>query len=131
MRGKLPLVIMAFTLAGCSANYVDDYIASQDWQSLGEQDALKGQKVRELSTLVSGDLPAAENKYNLGYEIGRTEYCDVEKAWQLGKSGQDYVGICDGMPDGVEFRRQYNFGHDSFVMDMERESSTDGFGFGY
>ncbi|MGR5143937.1 DUF2799 domain-containing protein [Photobacterium sp. DNB23_23_1] len=124
-------VSMGLALSGCSTNYVDSYVAAKDWQSLGEQDALKGHRVRELSSLVDGDLLAAQQKYSTGYEIGRVEFCDIDKAWQLGKSGQNYFGICDGMPDGGEFRQQYNYGHDAFVIEMERESSSDGFGFGY
>ena len=122
---------IVLALSACSANYVDSYVEANDWQSLGEQDALKGHRVRDLSSLVSGDLFAAQQKYSVGYEMGRAEYCDIDKAWNLGNSGQSYFGICDGMPDGNEFRRQYQFGYDEFVLEMERESSTDGFGFGY
>ena len=125
-------VSMVLALSACSANnYVEAYAAANDWQSLGEQDARKGHRVRDLSSLVSGDLFAAQQKYSVGYEMGRAEYCDVDNAWNLGNSGQSYFGICDGMPDGNEFRRQYQFGYDEFVLEMERESSTDGFGFGY
>ncbi|MGR5063121.1 DUF2799 domain-containing protein [Photobacterium sp. DNB22_13_2] len=122
---------MVLALSACSTNYVDNYVAANDWQSLGEQDALKGHRVRDLSSLVDADLLVAQQKYSAGYEIGRAEYCDVDKAWSLGKSGQSYFGICDGMPDGSEFRQQYQFGYSDFVLEMERESSKDGFGFGY
>ncbi|AJR05043.1 DUF2799 domain-containing protein [Photobacterium gaetbulicola] len=122
---------MVLALSACSTNYVDSYVAANDWQSLGEQDALKGHRVRDLSSLANGDLLAAQQKYSVGYEMGRAEYCDVDKAWQLGKSGQNYFGICDGLPHGNEFRQQYQYGHDAFVIEMERESSANGFGFGY
>lgn len=124
-------VSMVLALSACSSNYVDSYVEANDWQSLGEQDARKGHRVRDLSSLVSGDLFSAQQKYSVGYEMGRAEYCDVDKAWQLGNSGQNYFGICDGLPQGDEFRQQYQYGHDAFVMEMERESSSDGFGFGY
>ena len=124
-------VSMVLALSACSSNYVDSYVAANDWQSLGEQDARKGHRVRDLSSLVDGDLIAAEQKYSVGYEVGRADYCNVEKAWQLGKSGQSYFGICDGMPDGNDFRFQYNSGRDAFIFEMERESSADDFGFGY
>ncbi|TDR74628.1 uncharacterized protein DUF2799 [Photobacterium lutimaris] len=122
---------MVLALSACSTNYVDSYVAANDWQSLGEQDALKGHRVRDLTSLADGDLLSAQQKYSTGYEIGRAEFCDIDNAWPLGKSGQSYFGICDGMPDGSEFRQQYNYGHNTFVMEMERESSSDGFGFGY
>ena len=110
---KSVFVLMAsLILLGCSTTGVEDYAKQGKWYELGESDALKGNQERALAGLNLDE--EARVDYQQGYLSGKAVYCVSDNAWSLGFTGEDYHGICEDLPNGLAFNKDYQLGKESW-----------------
>lgn len=84
-----------------------------EWQQIGYQDGVKGQESRSMSQLTQlGTVNFSQ--YEQGYQAGIEAYCNPDLAYQIGLSGQDYLGVCNGLPEGKKFRLQWQRGWNDY-----------------
>lgn len=84
-----------------------------EWHQIGYQDGIKGQESRSMANL--NQLGTVNfSQYEQGYQAGIEEYCNPDLAYQIGLSGQDYLGVCNGMPQGKKFRLQWQRGWNDY-----------------
>ncbi len=106
------VLLMALTLVGC-AKGVDELAKEGSWQQIGYQDGVRGQLPRSYSALQ--ELGAANQaEYENGYHRGITEFCDADYAFQIGLSGQNYNGSCEGLPESQRFRMEWQRGWNEY-----------------
>ncbi|CAH0541120.1 DUF2799 domain-containing protein [Vibrio marisflavi] len=87
--------------------------SSDDWHQIGYQDGARGFNPRSYSQL--GHINASEQtEYDEGYNEGIKYYCNPDYAYQIGLSGQDYLGVCDGMKQGQRFRMEWQRGWNAY-----------------
>ncbi|WP_413113724.1 DUF2799 domain-containing protein [Thaumasiovibrio sp. DFM-14] len=113
-----PIKLMLLSLVlvgGCSAPYVAEYAENQQWQALGEQDAVNGYWERDLSSF-DGYSAQAKEAYLVGYQMGKSAYCQPEQAWSLGRLGRPYRGICQDLAHGWSFQQDYNAGRERWLQ---------------
>ncbi|SJL85285.1 DUF2799 domain-containing protein [Vibrio palustris] len=105
---KISIGVLALLLAGCSSSAMDQP-AHSDWYQLGFKDAIRGNDERSHSTLSS--LGAGkESEYDSGYAAGLEQYCNPDRAYQMGLNGQQYQGVCDHKKSGQKFRMEWQRG---------------------
>ena len=69
-----------------------------DWRKLGLMDALSGRPITRIKlhaeackkVEIEPDLTA----WSKGYELGRDHYCQPKNAYDVGRGGNTYLGIC-------------------------------------
>ncbi len=98
--------LLVVALVGCSS---DLYTENSDWSNVGYHDAIKGQPAR-MPADFTGVSQGSQAKYEEGYLKGLKEYCNPNAAYQIGLSGQDYQGVCSGMPEEQKFRMEWQRG---------------------
>ncbi|MDA9557513.1 DUF2799 domain-containing protein [Vibrio sp.] len=102
------LTLVLLGLSGCSQS-LEKMAQDGDWYEIGYQDGVRGRTERsfkELDKLGNADV----SSYSKGYGEGMTEYCNPNAAYQIGLSGQQYEGICEGTPDAQRFRMEWERG---------------------
>lgn len=116
MSPKTLLLTLPVLLAGCSA-LSEDECRTLSWYNLGYQDGSQG-KTRS----VTRDYVAACSEFGLrvdegewlrGYEKGLELYCIPELAYQKGREGQEYRGVC---PNDSGFLKQYQQGYQEYLL---------------
>lgn len=111
---KRGLVAVLCLMAGCTAT-TDGLVREGDWYQVGYQDGVTGRPNRSLNDLQQlGDVDP--NDYEQGYLKGLVEYCDPNFAYQIGLSGQEYHGVCEGMPNSQQFRLEFERGQRDFQI---------------
>ncbi len=106
---KAAIILLAIGLAGCVSTETKNMTKSGNWFEIGQQDAQKGWIARnrgELSDL-GGDQQEALQKYDKGYKLGLSAYCQPENAIHLGLRGKPYNKVCDKMPHGFQFEQDW------------------------
>ncbi len=97
-------------LSGCASGVTSQ---NQNWQKVGYQDGARGFAARSYTQL--GHISAAQqSEYDEGYNEGVRHYCNPTFAYQIGLSGQDYLGVCDGMKQGQKFRMEWQRGWNAY-----------------
>jgi hypothetical protein len=89
--------VLAALLAGCAAGMTSADCAGADWTALGFADGQSGERAkmfearaRDCSTGPAPDLAA----YQAGRARGLEAYCTPQGAFDAGKAGEDYRGVC-------------------------------------
>ena len=113
-------------LSGCGSSEKNSLVCnSVDWFEIGRIDGSKGLPQSNLDMhkqRCSGELPAAkEMLYLNGRKTGLTSYCTPQNAWELGKTGKDYRGVCSSLNEEL-FLKKYRQGKKLYEMQMR--SST-------
>ncbi len=92
-----------------------------DWKGMG---LIDGQQGHLRTRLASHQEACAEHGINVdkkqylgGYKEGLKLYCNIDSAYELGKSGQYYRGVCNS-----KFTARYKQGKE--VYDLETELSN-------
>lgn len=107
---KVLLTAFVITLAGCSANEkTTALVQANDWAQIGSADVANGLIKKSEARLMKMNEKFAGSgadyqAYSNAYDEGLTIYCDIENAYVLGFSQQNYNGICDALPIGERFR---------------------------
>ncbi|OEF30282.1 DUF2799 domain-containing protein [Vibrio splendidus] len=104
---KYILLVLSVMLFGCAQTPPPTSMNTTDWQSFGEEMALKGKTKQTEASLaeaasspsIDADLYAA---YDQGYEVGKTQYCS-QNPRALGRRGETYLGICDDVDKWFRF----------------------------
>ncbi|MDW6003137.1 DUF2799 domain-containing protein [Vibrio mangrovi] len=117
MRYRTWLGVMGVSLflLGCAS--LDESLATQgDWYQIGYRDGIAGHQQRTYKAL--SELGAVQlANYDEGYSEGVKKYCNPDFAYQIGLSGQYYDGVCDGTPDGNQFRMEWRRGWEQYTND--------------
>lgn len=102
---KYMWIALTVVLAGCSSMPTANN-SPAEWRDYGEKTAIHGKRLlTEDAISINDDEQYAA--YVEGYESGQKTYCS-KNAFELGRSGQLYRGICDEMDP--TFRENYNTG---------------------
>ncbi|MDH4317176.1 MAG: DUF2799 domain-containing protein [Desulfobulbaceae bacterium] len=93
-----------------------------DWRIIGMEDGASGKQSSHIGRHRSacakyGVIPNL-NQYLLGYDQGLVQYCTEQSGYSVGKSGEDYNGIC---PQGSEalFLEGYRRGREIYLLQQE------------
>lgn len=106
----LILLAVVTLLSGCA---IDPISQSDNWHQVGYQDGARGFNARSYSQL--GHISATQQtEYDQGYNEGIRYYCNPNFAYQIGLSGQEYLGVCDGMKQGQKFRMEWQRGWNAY-----------------
>ncbi|MEZ8105548.1 DUF2799 domain-containing protein [Vibrio cortegadensis] len=105
---KTIVVGLLIGLAGCAAS-TQQLAEDGDWSEIGYRDGLRGQTQRSYSALNKfGQANQAD--YDQGYLKGVAEYCNPDHAYQIGLSGFNYEGVCEGTEEAQRFRMEWQRG---------------------
>ena len=95
---KKILITMLATLATACAPTLPTIRHASNWYQLGEQDALKGNKMRSTTALQAAisqlKQPLNIREYQDGWAQGSQMYCSSANGYRLGEKGIVYNNIC-------------------------------------
>ena len=104
--------IIVLTATGCASRAERFGCSDKDWYELGRRDGVQGLTLtradRYAQECPSDFTAEKETMYANGRNAGLVEYCDVANAYDLGRMGLAYQGVCPVLsePDFLkEFRR--------------------------
>ena len=126
MKIIYPALILAATmiLPSC-ASISESECAAGNWDDLGYRDGLNGVErgqIAEYSTKCSEYGFATDSReYSRGYERGLALYCVPEKAYDKGRSGGSYNGVCIGTLYADEYREAYAQGSAEYQIEAEHQ----------
>ena len=84
-----------------------------DWYELGRRDGANGEKPKSLEGVkaicADSQQVSLYDLYNNGYFSGLTEFCSLETAFELGRTGQNLAQICPADVQ-VNFKKRYSQG---------------------
>ncbi|MEF1174653.1 DUF2799 domain-containing protein [Vibrio sinaloensis] len=107
----VPFVLIA--LQACTSQ---PKTAAEYWYGQGERFGSRGGQydndvLADLKEKVSFDQVA----YESGYKAGKEIYCDPFKAFEKGIAGTRYTNQCDGQPQEVMIKAEWQRGWDAFL----------------
>ena len=115
------IALLVLVLQGC-ATLGRDECQVADWRLIGYQDGVQGKPASTIGTYredcakhaVVPDLDA----WQAGRVQGLQEYCKVDNAFRLGRSGHDYPAVCPE-PSTPAFRAAYEDGRAIYLARSE------------
>lgn len=94
------LALIAFNLAACTSYFKRKDCENINWFDHGKEVALHGQWLNSDNTLLECRKVEAkidEVQLDQGFKAGMSEYCSGDKAYQVGKSGDNFSrDLCEG-----------------------------------
>lgn len=101
IRFALPLAVFLGSCAGLS----EQECKTASWETIGYEHGVAGRSAQHLGHYrkacsahgVTPDLAA----YRRGRELGLLEFCQPARAYQLGRQGAGYPGVCPNDADGT------------------------------
>ncbi|MFC3022754.1 DUF2799 domain-containing protein [Vibrio zhugei] len=105
---KIFIAVLVLVLAGCSSSPAK-LQGKSNWYQVGYKDAIRGNDERSFTTLSSLNA-TQESSYEAGYADGLEQYCNPDRAYQIGLNGQGYQGTCDHTKSGQKFRLEWQRG---------------------
>ena len=109
-------------VASC-AQLSEDECANLNWHATGLADATAGipssEVDRRLSVCGEYSSQAVRSLYDAGYQAGLAEYCSRDNGFEVGKNGDEYLGMCPAIFE-AEFLRME---HWSCFVDREGRTS--------
>ena len=95
---RLPILGLAIMIGGCSAMSEQECLVS-DWHAVGFEDGARGYPVEQIAQYrkscadygVAPDLA----QYQAGRQSGLVEYCQPDRAFQIGSTGAGSHGSAD------------------------------------
>ena len=92
-----------------------------DWFEVGRVDGLNGVSI-ETSTYVGRckalDTPVDQELYSAGWERGLVDYCTPDRAYDAGRTGESYGGVC---PKNLEakFLKRFKLGAEISALEKK------------
>ena len=122
-RAKLScLLALAGLLSGCAAGLSREECRVADWYTIGFEDGVRGL----LETEVSGHRKACAEHgialdleaYRSGRQAGLESYCEPGNAYNLGRKGYAYQGVCPASVEPV-FLQAYTAGKSLYALERD------------
>ena len=108
------LAALALLLSACSAMDRRECLLA-DWQQVGYEDGLAGRTPgvagRYAKACNQHGISPDSAEYQLGYERGIDAFCNEQRGYAYGASGQIYAGNCPKHLEG-DFLKGYSRGRD-------------------
>lgn len=93
-----------------------------NWKEIGNKDGVKGERLSVVDehAKACSDYGVTVNKdlYTEGYKNGLKTYCKVDRAFDLGYSGESYNYVCKDK----KFEAEFNLGHKIYSLKNELEN---------
>lgn len=117
---KLALVLGVLALSACSSQQIS-HDPQTMWTEAGKRAAQTGMAKLDKSGLeakLKGEAVTDEHyQYYLdGFAQGQKNFCDPNKAFDYGMTGQHYMDQCAGMPDEEQFKYNWNRGFEQYLF---------------
>lgn len=125
---KLAILLAKLTLlAGCGggASVSQNQCIASDWETLGYRDGVNGIRSSRLlahqDACVEHGIIPDRTAYMRGWEDGVREYCQPNRAFEIGELGQGHDNVC---PQGMqtEFTTAYREGRKLYLARVEVSS---------
>jgi hypothetical protein len=116
--------ILAVLLAGCASGMTSAECAGADWSALGFADGQAGERLKMFDARAKdcSDGPAADfAAYQAARARGIDAYCTPQGAFNAGKAGGDYNGVC---PADAEIAFMISFGQGARLHDLIAAKET-------
>lgn len=115
---KVSIVLLgALALAACSSQ---PHSPEDLWLEGGERAARTGMAKLDKAGLEEKlKEPVSEEHYQLyqqGFESGQKAFCDPNKAFDYGMTGQHYMDQCAGMDNETEFKFNWDRGFQQYLF---------------
>ena len=113
---KIRMLLVCIALQGCATMSVDE-CATADWRAFGFEDGAKGETMakadRRENACVKHGYAMNRDEYNVGRDMGLTNYCTPGNGYSLGEYGRAYNGVCGNHGEAVFFEA-HNRGYELY-----------------
>ncbi len=120
---------LVFSLAGCATMNEED-CAYADWRLLGEDDGRAGEPLatfdKRAEQCASFGIAADRDAYDQGRGRGLEAYCTPEHAFDEGRAGRAYRGVCPREAE-YAFLEEFNIGRRLYELTSAYESAVSAF----
>ena len=119
----IPIIVaLTAVMAGCAGGLSKQECALADWHAIGFEDGAKGlpqtQVSRHRKSCAEHGVALQLNEYRDGWQSGIDAYCQPGNAYNLGRKGSNYQGVC---PDSVEPTFLAAYGEGRSLYSLERD----------
>ncbi len=113
MKRVLFIVLILLALQACVSR---SKTVAEYWYGQGVRFGANGYRYdNAILPTLKKSVAFDEESYKSGYRVGKAEYCDPFKAFEKGIQGIHYNGQCEGQPQEVMLKAEWQRGWDAFV----------------
>lgn len=118
---KLYIALLSFSLLSGCASLSESACKEGQWEEIGLADGHNGEKVDVIHSHIKScaeyGIGLDTKLYRKGYERGLRFFCNPDKAFDLGYSGQEYNNVCTNK----KFNSEYQLGYEIHNISKEIE----------
>lgn len=116
------IAILAGAIGGCAGGLSKQECELADWHSIGFEDGAKGlpqtQVSRHRKNCAEHGIGLQLNEYRDGWQAGIDTYCQPGNAYNLGRKGKSYRGVCPGDVEPA-FLAAYGEGRSLYALEQD------------